>query len=55
MGQVFWGLEHLLPVVSIQVNAAEHVQLWVNPVQPAFDQIWEEERKTQSVIKEMQK
>lgn len=45
MSQVLRGLEHLLPVVSIQVDAAEHVQLRVHPVQPAFDQICTEERK----------
>lgn len=40
VSQVFRGLEHLLPVVAVQVDAAEHVQLGVDPVQPAFDQIW---------------
>lgn len=52
MSQVLRGLQHLLPVVSIQVDAAEHVQLRVHPVQPAFDQICTEERKSGSVIKE---
>lgn len=44
MSQVIWGLEYFLPVVSIQVDATEHVQLRVDPVQPAFDQIWEENK-----------
>lgn len=43
MGQVVWRLEYFFPVVSIQVDAAEHVQLRVDPVQPAFNQIWEED------------
>lgn len=42
MSQIVWGLEYFLPVVSVQVDATEHVQLRVDPVQPAFDQIWEE-------------
>lgn len=37
MSQVSGGLEHLLPVVAVQVDATEHVQLRVHPVQPAFD------------------
>lgn len=45
VSEVFWGLQHSLPVVSIQVNAAEHVQLRVNPVQSAFDQIWNQYKK----------
>lgn len=39
MSQVVCRLQHLVPVVSVQVDATEHVQLRVDPVQPAFDQI----------------
>lgn len=45
VSQVIWGLQHFLPVVAIQVNTTEHVQLRVDPVQPAFDQIWKEDRE----------
>lgn len=40
MSQVVRRLEDFLPVVSIQVDTTKHVQLGVDPVQPAFDQIW---------------
>lgn len=40
MSQVVLRLEYFLPVVSVQVDATEHVQFRVDPVQPAFDQIW---------------
>jgi len=43
MSQVVWRLQHFLPVVPVQVDATEHVQLGVDPVQPAFDQIWMED------------
>lgn len=43
VSQVIWRLQYFLPIVAIQVNATEHVQLRVNPVQSALDQIWEEE------------
>lgn len=43
MSQVVRRLEYFLPVVSIQVDATEHMQLRVDPVQPAFDQICEED------------
>lgn len=46
MSQVFWRLENLLPVVSVQIDAAQHVQLGVHPVQSSFDQIYENEHET---------
>lgn len=39
MSQEVYRLKNSLPVVSVQVHAAEDVQLGVDPVQPAFDQI----------------
>lgn len=42
MSQDLGRLQNPLPVVSVQVHAAQDVQLGVNPVQPAFDQVWTE-------------
>lgn len=54
MSQVLRGLQHLLPVVSVQVDAAEHVQLGVHPVQPAFDQVWGGDKEHVSPMKDKQ-
>lgn len=39
MSQEVHRLKDPLPFVSVQVHAAEDVQLGVHPVQPAFDQV----------------
>lgn len=47
VSEVLWRLEHFIPVVPVKVDATEHVQLWVDPVQPAFDQIWGKKKKAE--------
>lgn len=42
MSQVLWRLEDLLPVVAVQIHAAQHVQLGVHPVQSSFDQVYQD-------------
>lgn len=48
MRQVLWRLQNLLPVVSVQIDAAQHVQLGVHPVQPSFDQVYRERMERNS-------